>query len=717
MLPSRNYQASASARITLPLVHVLGATLFACLLFVELASAQLAGTGTIQGSVIDPSGALVPGAAVKIVEVTTNLERDVVSSKDGFYSAAALPNGLYRLTVVAPGFQTFVQNNISLDALQVEGLNVHLAIGAESSTITVTEAPPPLNTTNATLGSSMEVQTYQALPLVMSGQPRDPTAFLYFTPGVTGGNINGGSGLNQMNGGQSNLNETYIDGVAMDDVNQQSDWSVVHSTFSVDAVEQAQSQTSGVSAAYQGQGLQNYVHKSGTNTYHGSAFEYFRNTALDGWGFYAPYSINAVTHTAIKPVEHNNEFGGTFGGYIPRFKNKAFFFASFDDEHYVHGTNPGYTSVPTSLERGGDFTDLPAGQPVYDPTTTHCAGSTCTRAQFMGTKNGVPTPNVIPSGEISPISQYMQSFLPAPSNTAVTNNYLGGFNTGFNYPRQSYKVDLDLVRSHRISFLVVEGGRYANPPCCDGSGLPLPYDSTVGNTQNSLTAMITDTWAINGDTVNRLTYAVNAGSFHDVGSINPSSLNPAWYATAAGITNIPAGQASNSFPSTSFGGPNAPLGWTTGDKAGYGPVAIYHIVDGFQIVKGRHSTSAGGEFQWEEANTVSLATGTYLSLSYSNNETAQASGTSVNTKTGDSYASFLLGALDGAGITDNRPALVIAARYKNFSPYVQDDIKVTRKLTVNAGLRWDIFQPYHEKYGKFSFVNLNQTNPVTGTPG
>jgi hypothetical protein len=275
--------------------------------------AQLAGTGTIQGSVTDSSGALVQGAQVKIVEVKTNLERDVVTSKEGFYSAAALPNGLYRLTVIAKGFQTFVQDNISLDALQVEGVDPVLAVGAESATVTVTEAPEPLNTTNSTLGSSMEVQTYQSLPLVMSGQPRDPTAFLYFTPGVTGGTINGGSGANQMNGGQSNLNETYIDGVAMDDVNQQSDWSVVHSTFSVDAVEQAQGQTSGISAAYQGQGLQNYVHKSGTNTYHGSAFEYFRNTALDGWGFYAPYSINPVLGRAIKPVEHNNEFGGTFG--------------------------------------------------------------------------------------------------------------------------------------------------------------------------------------------------------------------------------------------------------------------------------------------------------------------------------------------------------------------------------------------------------------------
>jgi len=689
------------------------------LLTATAAVAQINGTGAIQGTVSDPTGAVVAGAQVKIVEVTTNYERDTITSKAGYYSAAALDPGHYTVTVVAPGFKSFHQENISVDELQSVGLNVKLSMGGAESSVTVTDAPPALDTTNATLGSSMEVQTYKALPLLMNGQPRDPTAFLYFTPGVTGGTIGGGSGLNQMNGGQSNLNETYIDGVAMDDVNQQSDWAEVHSTFSVDAVEQAQGQVSGISAAYQGQGLQNFVHKSGTNTYHGAAFEYFRNTALDGWGFYAPYVINAVTGKAIKPVEHNNEFGGTFGGYVPHFKNKVFFFASFDDTHYVHGTNPSYNTVPTLLERGGDFTDLPASQPVYDPTTTACGVSTCTRSQFMGMKNGVATANVIPSTEISPISQYMQKFLPAASNTNVTLNYLGGFNTGFNYPRQSYKVDLDIIKNHRFSVLVVEGGRYANPSCCDGSGLPQPYVSTVGNTQNNLSTLITDTWAINDRTVNRLTYAVTAGGFHGKGSINPSSLNPAWYATAAGITNIPAGQASNSFPSTSFGGLNAPASWTTSDKANFGPVYVYHIVDGFQILKGRHSISVGGEYQWEDSNSVGDTTGTYLTLSYSLNETGLLNGTNSTPKsnTGDSYASFLVGAVDSAGITDNRLVQTLYARYRNFSPYVQDDIKVSPKLTVNLGLRWDIYSPYKEKFGHFSYVNLGINNPVTNTPG
>nr|WP_235011399.1 carboxypeptidase-like regulatory domain-containing protein [Bryocella elongata] len=599
----------------------------------QYAIAQIAGTGTIQGIVTDSTGAAVSGAQVQVVEVKTNLVRSTTTSKDGFYSIAALDNGLYRLTISESGFKTAVRDNITLNAVQVQGLNITLELGEVTSSVTVTEAPAALNTTNATLGSTIDVETYKALPIILNGQPRDPTAFVALTPGVSvaGGNY-------QFNGGQTNTSETYVDGVAMDNANQQSDVSSIHNSFSFDAVEQSEALTSSFSAAYQGQGLQNYVHKSGTNAYHGTAFEYFRNTALDSWGFYAPYVINAVTGTAIKPVEHDNEFGGTLGGYTPHFKNKMFFFVSLETEHYIHGNNPGYTTVPTAAERTGDFTALPANQPIYDPSTTLCTGSTCTRQQFMGTKNGVATPNAIPSGEISPISEHMLSFLPAPSNNNITNNYLGGFNTGFNYPRQSYKMDIDLIKHHRLSAPFTYGARFANPACCDASGLPLPYTNTVGNSQNNLTALVSDTWTIGSRAVNRLTYDFNINGFGSgAGSINPSASNPAWYATAAGITNLPAGQASNSFPKTTFGGANAPAQWAGGEGTFGGAYCkVYQITDGFQIVKGRHSISIGGNYQWEQTDLVPIQTNTYFTLSYSNNETAglNAAGTAVNTTQG-----------------------------------------------------------------------------------
>ncbi len=713
---SQSITSHLQAAVRVSVCRLLCMTILLLLSASPLLRAQISGTGTIQGTVTDATGAVVPGATVQLIEVKTNVAHTQTTTEAGFYSAAALDPGLYKVTVTASGFKTYTQENVSLDSLQTFGLNVKLTVGGNDTTITVTQAPPALDTVNATLGSSMEVQTYEALPLVLNGQPRDPTAFVYLTPGVTGS-----GGADQFNGGQSNLNETYIDGIALDDVNQQSDWAPIHSTFSVDAVDQFQAQTSGISAAYQGQGLQNFTHKSGTNTYHGAVFEYFRNTALDGWGFYAPYVINAVTGKAIKPVEHNNEFGGTFGGYVPPFKNKIFFFLSYDNEHYIHGTNPGYTTIPTLAEQAGDFTALPANQPIFDPSTTVCAGSTCTRSQFHGNKNGVPTLDVIPSSEISPIAQYMQKFLPMPSNSNLTNNWLGGFNTGFNYPRYSAKVDLDLIQNHRFSLLFLEGGRYANPACCDSSGLPLPYTNTIGNSQNNLTALVSDTWTINGRMVNKLTYNFNMNGFNGgAGSINPSASNPTWFATAAGITNLPAGQASNSFPKTSFGGSNAPAQWAGGEGTFGGVYAkVYQLTEGVQILKGRQSISSGIDYQWQQSDPVLIQNNTYFTLSYSNNETAgfNAAGTSLVTTQGASYASLLVGAVDSAGISDDTPLHELYGRYHNFSPYIQDDIKVNSRLTVNAGLRWDVYSPYTEKLNRFSFVNLDVPNPITGTPG
>lgn len=678
--------------------------------FCTAAFAQIAGRGTIQGSVTDSTGAVIRGAQVVIVQTETNLKHDQKTTGAGFYVFGGLEPGHYIVTITAPGFNTYTQDNISLDALQVFGVNAKLSVGGTES-ITVSDVPPAINTQNATLGSSMEVDTYKALPLVLGGQPRDPTAFIYFTPGVTGG-----GGVNQMNGGQGNLNETYIDGVAMNDVAQQGDWAVVHSTFSVDAVEQFQVETSGVSAAYQGQGLQNYTHKSGSNTFHGSAFEYFRNTALDSWGFYAPSNIPSGRTAATKPVEHQNEFGATFGGHVPYLRDKIFFFVSYDNTRYTHTNIGGAINIPTLAERQGDFSDfltLPTPQKIYDPTTTNCNPLPCTRQQFMYQGR----PNVIDPARLSAISLYQQKFLPAPTNNQVTANWLGGFVTGFNYPRQSYKVDVDLFKNHDISLLFLEGGRTPNPSCCNGSGLPPPYVVTVGNVQNNLTALASDTWTINSRTVNKLSYAFNSGGFNGVGNSNPGAADPQWWATAAGITNLPAGQASNSFPSTAFSGTNAPLGWTTNDRASHGSTDVFHIQDGFQTLFGRHSLSIGAEYQWEDANSISIDTGTYLNLTYSNNETASIVNGSIVPSQGAAYASFLIGAVDNATVTDNRPVQEINARYHNFSPYVQDDFKATPRLTINAGLRWDVFSPWAEKQGRFSYFDPTLTNAVTGTPG
>ena len=697
-----------------------------------VAFSQAGGKGTIQGNVTDPSGAKISGAQVVATLVANDVSSQQKTTGAGFYSISSLDPGVYTVTVTAPGFEKFVQENLRLDALQVFGLNATLKLGAATDTVTVNDAPPAINSANATLGNVLENETYEALPLNMGGAPRDPTAFVFLTAGVAGSSAPYGS----FNGGQGYHNEDYIEGLAVTNAAAAGGGntaSIVRGA-SVDAIDQFQVQTSGTSAAYSGQGVENYTLKSGTNQFHGRAFEYFRNTVLDTWGFLSKSQINPATGAPSKPVERQNEYGGTFGG--PVLHNKLFFFASYDGQKYLKGSNPGYLTVPTAAQRMGDFriTTSPTGctsgatgcitsQPIYDPTSTVCTTSTnCTRKQFVGDgSNGIPagTLNVIPMSRFSPQMVYYQNLIPLPSNTNLTNNYLAGFNTGFNYYKASIKLDYDVSTKQRITLLLLTGNRSANPPCCDGAGLPPPFTNTVGNFQDYPTGVIEDTYAINDHWINQFKYGVVRSSGY---STNPSGDSPSFAATAAGITNVLPGQAANDAPRIGFSGNNVgtSLGGTANSNnqanSEYGDSFV--LYDTMQLVKGRHSLNFGGQYEWLEDNDQSLTTGTYLNINYTTAETANLPNTNVPTATtGVSYASFLIGAVDNLSQVDQRQVLTTGARFYGFSPFLQDDFKVNPKLTLNLGLRWDLYSPYHEVQNRLSFLSPNATNPITGTPG
>lgn len=693
---------------------------FLTLFIAHTLSAQSGGKGTIQGTVTDPSGAVIRNAEVIAVFDTTSETILQKTTGAGFYALASLNPGVYTITFRAPGFQMYVQKNVTLDALQVLGLNATLHPGAASETVTITTEPPPLNTTNATIGNTMESESYQALPLNMGGAPRDPTAFVNLTAGVASSSAPYGG----FNGGQGFYNENYLEGIPVTNAAAAGGGNTasVSRGASVDAIDQFQVQTTGTSAAFQGQGVENYTLKSGTNQFHGRAFEYFRNTVLDTWGFLAKAKIDPATGTATKPVERQNEFGGTFGG--PILHDKLFFFFSYDGQRYLNGASPSYVTVPTAAERVGDFRLF--GQNIYDPATTTCnaAGNSCTRTQFLSDSSnvGIPigTPNVIPLSRFSPQMLYYQNFIPLPINTAQTNNYLAGFNTGFTYYKYSVKVDYDLTKKDRVSFIFLTGNRSSLPACCDGPGLPPPFTATVGNFQTFPTGIIEDTHTINDHWINQFKYAfVRSESY----STNPGEGSPSYAATAAGITNILPGQASMAAPRIGFGGNNAPasLGGTanSNNQANSEYSNSYVLFDTMQMVKGRHSMSFGGQYEWLQDNDTALTTGTYLNLNYASAETANFTSKTVTPipTTGASYASFLLGAVDNFAEQDNRATITTGARYYAFSPYFEDDFKFNSKLTLNLGIRWDIYSPFREVQNRLSFLDPKAINPITGTPG
>jgi hypothetical protein len=684
-------------------------------------SAQAAGKGTIEGTITDPTGAVIPGALVVVTDGATGVTQQQKSTSAGLYSIQSLDPGVYAIKITAPGFETFVQNNVTLDALQVFSVNATLKIGGQDQTVTVNSAPPAIDSTNATLGNTLENESYEALPLNMSGAPRDPTAFVFLTAGVAGASSPYGS----FNGGQGYHNEDYIEGLPETNAAAAGGGntaSVVRGA-SVDAVDQFQVETSGTSAAFQGQGVENYTLKSGTNDFHGRAFEYFRNTVLDTWGYFSKAQIDPATGRPNKPVERQNEYGGTFGGPIKR--DKLFFFFSYDGMRYLKGANPSYLTVPTVAQRNGDFSAA-GNQPIFDPLTTTCnaAGTACTRQQFVsdGSNPGIAagTKNVIPLSRQSPQMLYFQKFIPLPTNGNLTNNYLAGFNTGFNYYKISMKVDWNLTAKNRLTFLYLGGTRSANPACCDSSGLPPPFTATVGNFQNYPTGILEDTYTINDHWVNSFKYGVIRSAGY---STSPAEDSPSFAATAAGIGNILPGQASNAAPRMGLGGNNAPtsLGGTSNSNneanSEYGDSFV--VYDTMQYVKGRHSLNWGGNYQWLEDNDTSIATGTYLNLNYTNTETAQFNPNAITTATttGLGYASYLLGAVDNYSEVDNRKVLTTGARFYAFSPFLQDDYKATQRLTVNLGLRWDLYAPFREVQNRLSFLDPKTINPITGTPG
>ena len=365
-------------------------------------------------------------------------------------------------------------------------------MGTASQTITVEAAPPVLHTDDATLGSTMENDVYAALPLAMNGVPRDPTQFVGLVPGVDNSSTQAaGPSTAAFNGGQTYQNEVYLEGLPLTSAGTEGDTRYLAFAVSVDAVDQFQVETNGAKAQYQGQGVENYVIKSGTNSFHGAAFEYFRNTDLDARGFFP----------AIRPVERQNEYGGLIGGPIK--KNKIFFFTNYDGYRYDSGLNPTLQSIPTTAERTGDFSALPA--PIYDPASQTCAGAVCTRTPFTG--------NIIPTTRISPISQSLQSYLPAPTNTNIQNNYLPSLPILVNTYNMTGKVDAYLSDRHRLSGFFANGHyatNFTGSLSQTGVGvLPEPYTQGRIVEESVKMAQVHDTFTITPTLLNQFSYSFN----------------------------------------------------------------------------------------------------------------------------------------------------------------------------------------------------------------
>lgn len=659
--------------------------------------AQVAGNGVIQGTITDPSGAVIPGATVTATNTATAVKMTRTTTKAGFYVLSPIAPGEYTVTVEKAGFQRTAQEHVTVNALAVVGLNIVLKVGAVTQHVTVTAAPPPLDTTNGTLGVTISNKAYTNLPLAMNNGPKNPEGFIYLLPGVQ----NGSGFVGNINGGEAFSKEIYINGMPLVTSELQGDYRNLVNMTSTEVVNEFQVNTTGSPAYYEGQGVENYAFKSGGNQYHGDLYEYMRNTSLDARGFFSP----------TVPLEIQNEFGVSVGGPVtPFLKNKVWFFTNYDGYRLRTGASPTFYSLPTAAERNGDFSALLPSEPIYDPATTACnAAGICTRSAFPG--------NIIPSSQFSSVSKVLQSELPATINNAVQNNFLGALTSGTDQNDYTIRVDAALTSKDHI-YGVTQYGKNAPVGLGPNGGpqLPLPYTSSRFGSTITRLAQLNNAFTISPTVVNVFAFSYN--SFYTPFT-NPTT-GGGW-AAKAGLTGLPPGQASDVFPPINFGGPNSPTTWSnnTYTQSFFDKTNTYVFQDNVQFVKGKHSLTVGGQIITEQENVAQPSAGsTLFGINFSNAETAafNPDGT-INTATGNSYASYLLGAVDSSGFEQDA-AGTIGARYKNYAFYAQDDFRATPKLTLNLGLRYEVPKPDVEDFNRMSWLNPTMPNSaVNGFPG
>ena len=681
--------------------------------------AQTGGTGSIEGTVTDPTGSVVAGATVTATDTLTGVKTTATTTGAGRYVISLLLPDSYDVTVTAPSFSTLTQQHVVVAALADVALNPRLTLGTATETVTVTDAPSALQTEDLKMGSNINNETYDSLPLAQNGAARDPSAFIGTSVGVNSFSVQAaGPTTASFNGGQTYQNETYVEGLPMTSAGTESDTRNLAFGISVEAVEQFQVAVTGSEASYEGQGVANFIIKSGGNKFHGGIYEFFRNTDFDAKNFFA----------AAASIEHQNEFGGSISG--PALKNNLFFFANYDGYRFDSATPPTLQTVPTIAERNGDFTAFTT--PIYDPTqclATNSSGSCISRPQISCVVGGVTVLNYICPGKLSNAAKSFQSYLPTtnydgtPLGTGTSGNYLSSLPNLVNNDSGTAKVDYDLSSKNRISG-VFSRGKYANPlvgslsaaSLTANSTLPVPYTDGRGVIEYATLAQVHDSNVFRPNLINDFGYGLSR-------LFIPLTSNTATgnYPSKAGLTGLPPGIASTGFPDVTFGGANGlPVSWDgTNSHAFNETQTTFTAQDNVLWTKGKHQVTIGYQWQALQDNENTPLTGTQAGFTFSPNETSNFNGgtgsnaSAINTATGLSYASYLLGAVDSSTITQNA-VIETGGRYKTNAAYVQDNVQLTPSLTVNAGLRWDVWTPFHETLDRQTFFNPNLPNPVAG---
>jgi hypothetical protein len=704
-------------------------------LFLCLAVGMAAGQsvrGGLAGNVLDKSGASVPGASVSAKNEATGDISKGVSTSSGSYRFAELPLGKYDITVSMPGFTTRVYTGVLVQVQQITSLNMTLEAGA-TETITVNADNPTVEAETSDVGGVITSKQITDLPLSITagvGQFRAPEAFMFLIPGTAGpgtANNSGGIYLNKVAGGQNYGNEVLLDGASVQ--RSENGSSFDQESPSVEALDQFKLTTSLPQAEYGRTtgGIENFVTKSGTNKLHGTVFDILRNNRLDsnGWFSNGNESLDcsgtnntaACRSTFARPSDTKNDYGVSLGGpvRIPHLyngSNKLFFFFAWEKVHYTLGSLT-TTTVPTDAEKGGDFSNIAIynpssapvgtnpcdGMPVYngeifDPSTTRAVklsngSSTECREPFPDNKINTP---------LSPAAVKLLSYFPEAQNqNLVANNYSYKGADVYNNTTYSIRIDADL--SERNKVFVSYSTRENTIPSGAAPILPDPIDPNHW-IQDFITHFSRVGWdfAFTPSLLNHLTLGYNRSNSINVA---PAILDGKNWTASLGIS----GANSLNFPVVANGFTDTEGIAQFADNIDNG----VRLADSIRWQKGRNSFAFGADIRWQQYSPIDQNNPT---LGFSPTQTA---GAPSLTGTGNGLASELLGEASGGSQTDYLHQSRWQSWYDGF--YAQDDLKVTKDLILNLGIRYDLDLPRHEAKNDTSNFSPTALDPEYGVPG
>ncbi len=633
------------------------------------ATAQIA--ADLRGRVIDASGSGIGVADVEVTNSQTNVRLRTTSSDSGDYSFTNLNPGLYQLDVSANGFEHLTRTNITAVVGQTVTADLILRVGGSQQTVKVTDAQALLQFTTSNIETNIAGPTVMAMPL----NTRNFVQLATLAPGVE---LPPGTLLPRINGGRPRTNEYLYDGISA----LQPEPGQVAFFPILDDIQEFTIEANNVPAEFGrfNGGVVNVASRSGSNSFHGSLFEFFRNEELNARNFFA-------SPAARKPEYRRNLYGGTIGG--PVISDHLFFFGDYQGVKQLIGVTR-ISTIPTVAERKGIFTGVSR---IFDPASTTVVNGATVRTEF---------PNDVINTPFDPVAQALLSRFPTPTNlTAKANNYTRTANDSDHQNQFDFRVD-GAAGSHDEAF-----GRYSYFNDIEQPVTPLPDGS------GAITGSVLGTGGVVGlsnvlgqQLVANETHVFSPHFLNDFragytrrgNTINGTALGDT-ASSSLGIPGIPTNAAfSNALPLFTFTGFQQ-LGPSAGTFSQY-QTAVWQMVDTTSWTRGRHSVKGGLDFRWYQLNAVAPPNPTG-SFAFTTTGTDQQG----VTNSGNSIASFLLGQVDTFQIDLQQGKMRPRDQIEEY--FVQDDWKVTNRLTLNIGARWTLHMPSIEKNNQGAVFNLS----------